>query len=122
MSHEERLAAALEGGEKLHPGLFKQNVEKGVSVAWQNMPGQAGGWAYYQNQAENPDFLTINKPQGRLLLAGDYFGFLSGVDGRCGPFSGTRCAEHCPDGRKLIQATVVSAACLFFAGDSRYLG
>lgn len=78
MSHEERLAAALEGGEKLHPGLFKRNVEKGVSIAWQNMPGQAGGWAYYKNQAENPDFLTINEPQGRLLLAGDYFSFLSG--------------------------------------------
>jgi monoamine oxidase len=78
LSHEERLAAALEGGEKLHPGLFKRNVEKGVSIAWQNMPGQAGGWAYYKNQAENPDFLTINQSQGRLLLAGDYFSFLSG--------------------------------------------
>jgi monoamine oxidase len=78
MSHRERLAAALEGGEKLHPGQFKPNVENGVSIAWQNMPGQAGGWAYYRNQAENPDYLTINEPRGRLLLAGDYFGYLSG--------------------------------------------
>ena len=78
MPHKERLATALEGGEKLHPGFFRQNVEKGVSIAWQNMPGQAGGWAYYRNQAENPDYLTINKPQGRLLLAGDYFSYLSG--------------------------------------------
>ncbi|MGD9301712.1 MAG: FAD-dependent oxidoreductase [Desulfobacterales bacterium] len=78
LSHSERLNTAIEGGEKLHPGLFKKNVEKGVSIAWQNMPGQAGGWAYYKNQAENPDFLAINKDQGRLLLAGDYFGFLSG--------------------------------------------
>jgi monoamine oxidase len=78
LSHSERLNTAIEGGEKLHPGLFRKNVEKGVSIAWQNMPGQAGGWAYYKNQAENPDFLAINKDQGRLLLAGDYFGFLSG--------------------------------------------
>jgi monoamine oxidase len=78
MPQKERLAVALEGGEKLHPGLFKRNVEKGVSIAWQNMPGQAGGWAYYRNQAENPDYLRINKPEGRLLLAGDYFSFFSG--------------------------------------------
>ncbi len=78
LSHEERLTAALEGGEKMHPGQFKQNVEKGISIAWQNMPGQAGAWAYYRNQAENPDYLRINEPRGRLLLAGDYFSFLSG--------------------------------------------
>ncbi len=31
-----------------------------------------------KNQAENPAYLTINEPQGRLVLAGDYFSFLSG--------------------------------------------
>ena len=78
MSHEERMAAALEGGEKFHPNLFEQNVENGISIAWQNMPNQAGGWAYYKDQAENPAYLSINQPQGRLILAGDYFSFLSG--------------------------------------------
>ena len=62
----------------MRPGQFKQNVEKGISIAWQNMPGQAGAWAYYRNQAENPNYLKINESQGRLLLAGDYFSFLSG--------------------------------------------
>ena len=42
------------------------------------MPNQTGGWAYYKDQAENPAYLSINKPQGRLVLAGDYFSFLSG--------------------------------------------
>ena len=42
------------------------------------MPHQAGGWAYYKNQAENPDYLEITKPQGRLVLAGDYLSFLPG--------------------------------------------
>jgi monoamine oxidase len=78
MSATERMAAALAGGEKLHPNLFKRNVEKGISIAWQNMPNQAGGWAHYQDQAENPAYQTINKPRGRLVLAGDYFSFLSG--------------------------------------------
>jgi len=78
MPHAERMAAALEGGEKLHPGLFERNVEKGISIAWQNMPNQAGGWAYYKDQAENPAYLSINKHQGRLILAGDYLSFLSG--------------------------------------------
>ncbi len=77
MSHAERLAAAIEGGEKLHPGSFKRNIENGVSIAWQNMPGQAGGWVYHKNQAENADYAKINEPQGRLLLAGDYFSYLS---------------------------------------------
>jgi monoamine oxidase len=78
MPHAERMAAALESGEKLHPGLFERNVEKGISIAWQNMPNQAGGWAYYKDQAENPAYLSINKHQGRLILAGDYLSFLSG--------------------------------------------
>jgi monoamine oxidase len=78
LSHEERLSAALEGGEKLHPGLLKRNVEKGISIAWQNMPGQAGAWAYYRDQAENPNYLKINEPRGRLLLAGDYFSYIAG--------------------------------------------
>jgi len=78
MSHEERLAAGLAGGEKFHPNQFEQNVENGISIAWQNMPNQAGGWAYYKDQAENSAYLSINQPQGRLVLAGDYFSFLSG--------------------------------------------
>jgi monoamine oxidase len=89
MSHAERLAAAREGGEKLHPGRFVPNVEKGISIAWHNMPNQAGGWAYYKNQAENPDYHFINEPQGRLVLAGDYLSFLSGwMEGA------VRSAEH----------------------------
>ncbi|MBT8366611.1 MAG: FAD-dependent oxidoreductase, partial [Deltaproteobacteria bacterium] len=78
MPHTERMLKALNGGEKFHPGLFERNVEKGISIAWQNMPNQAGGWAYYRNQAANPEYLAINQPQGRLVLAGDYLSFISG--------------------------------------------
>ena len=78
MSHKERMIKALQGGEKLHPGMFRQNIENGISIAWQNMPNLTGGWAYHRDQAQNPDYLAINKPQGRLVLAGDYFSFLSG--------------------------------------------
>jgi monoamine oxidase len=78
MSHQERSATALQGGEKLHPGLFRRNVEKGLSIAWQNMPHHAGGWAYYRNQSENQEYLEITKPQGRLILAGDFVSFLPG--------------------------------------------
>ena len=78
MSHKQRMTTALQGGEKFHPGIFERNVEKGLSIAWHNMPNLAGGWAYYRDQANNPDYLAINKPQGRLVLAGDYFSFLAG--------------------------------------------
>ena len=78
MSHQERSVTALKGGEKLHPDMFRRNVDKGLSIAWQNMPHQAGGWAYYRNQSENPEYLEITQPQGRLILAGDYVSFLPG--------------------------------------------
>ncbi len=64
-------------------------IYAGISLAWHHMPNQAGGWAYYKNQAENPDYLSINEKQGRLVLAGDYFSFLSGwMEGA------VRSAEH----------------------------
>jgi monoamine oxidase len=78
LSIAERMTTAMEGGEKLHPGSFRPNIQNGVSIAWQNMPGQAGGWAYYRNQAGNAEYRKINEPQGRFLLAGDYFSYLSG--------------------------------------------
>jgi monoamine oxidase len=31
----------------------------------------------YWNQTENPAYIAINKPQGRLVLAGEYSSFLS---------------------------------------------
>jgi hypothetical protein len=34
--------------------------------------------AYYRNQAENSNYQEITRPQGRLILAGDYLSFLSG--------------------------------------------
>ena len=43
---EQRLDHALRGGQRLHPN-FAQHVPKelGLSIAWQQVPHQLGGWA-----------------------------------------------------------------------------
>jgi monoamine oxidase len=78
MKPEERLADAMRGGKKLHPD-FDQHVpiELGMSVAWQNVPWQLGGWADdWSCDDAIPDRLL--KAEGRFWVAGDQVSYLSG--------------------------------------------
>lgn len=74
----DRLDFAAEGAKKLHPG-FDQWVprELGLSIAWQQVPYQLGGWA---DDWACPDsqYLQLLKPDGRLFVAGDQVSFISG--------------------------------------------
>lgn len=75
-----RLQTALNGGEKLHAG-FSQKVyaDKGVTVAWQYMPFQVGGWAADTATAQPDVYRAITTlPQGRMYLAGDVWSYLPG--------------------------------------------
>jgi monoamine oxidase len=82
LSREQRLQAALRGGEKLHPGFGdKVFAENGVSIAWAKMPYQAGGWAN-ETSFTQPDVFDqmantdpINR---RIFMAGDWFSFWPG--------------------------------------------
>jgi monoamine oxidase len=79
-SQSQRLQAALNGGEKLHAG-FSQKVyaDKGVTVAWQFMPNQVGGWAADTAASQPEVYRKITTlPQGRLYLAGDAWSYLPG--------------------------------------------
>ncbi len=79
-SQEQRIAAALRGGEKLHPG-FQDKVyrHKGLTVAWQYMPFQEGGWPSDTATLQPEVYQRITTlPQGRLSMAGDAWSYLPG--------------------------------------------
>lgn len=80
LSHAERLDSALEGGERLHPGFRdKVHADRGVSIAWQNMPYQVSGWADHPADTQPDIYEAITElPQGRLYLAGDFVSYMPG--------------------------------------------
>ena len=80
MKPEERLVEAIKGGKKLHPD-FAQHVpiDLGLSIAWQNVPYQLGGWAddwTCKNAGET--YKTLLEPEGHFWVAGDQVSYLSG--------------------------------------------
>lgn len=76
----ERIARALAGGRKLHPNFdAKVYADKGLTIAWQYMPFQVGGWASDTANTQKPVYEAITAlPQGRLYLAGDAYSYLPG--------------------------------------------
>ena len=74
MSPSQRLEAAIEAGERIHPGYYRDNVEAGASRAWSEVPFQKGSW---------PDFgkvpvAQLAQPDGAVHFAGDHTSALSG--------------------------------------------
>ena len=74
MSPSQRLEAAIEAGERIHPGYYRDNVEAGASRAWSEVPYQKGSW---------PDFgkvpvAQLTEPDGAVYFAGDLTSALSG--------------------------------------------
>jgi monoamine oxidase len=75
-----RIARALAGGELLHPG-FRDKVyaDKGLTIAWQYMPFQVGGWPSDTASTQPDVYKAITElPRGRLYLAGDAWSYLPG--------------------------------------------
>ena len=74
MSPSQRIEAAIEAGERIHYGYYRDNVEAGVSRAWSEVPFQKGSW---------PDFgkvpvAQLAQPDGAVYFAGDLTSALSG--------------------------------------------
>lgn len=67
----ERLALALEQGERIHP-QYRREFETGFSVAWQRIPWNRGGWAQFSAEARRDAYPLLLKPERRLYLAGDH--------------------------------------------------
>jgi monoamine oxidase len=79
MNQAERLAAARKGFGLLHPDKVDQ-LEHGVSIAWQYMPHQTGGWAS-DTALESPkvyERITTFNPNGRFTCAGDTWSYWPG--------------------------------------------
>ena len=80
-NNTERLDTARIGLGKLHPGKTN-NVyfERGLSIAWQYMPYQVGGWAS-DTAATDPDVykqITTFDKDGRFFCAGDTWSYWPG--------------------------------------------
>ena len=73
MSAPERLRAALEEGEPLHPG-YAGEMECGISRAWLNVPFQNGGWPRSNPHAA----ATLRRSDGPFHFAGDQVTALPG--------------------------------------------
>jgi monoamine oxidase len=86
LTQAQRIAKALDGGQNLHPSTggndpgFKGKIytDRGVTIAWQYMPFQVGGWAGLTATRQPEVYQKIIKPQGRLYLAGDVYSYLPG--------------------------------------------
>lgn len=74
----ERLAKAAEGAVLLHPE-FNASVPraKGISIAWQNVPFQGGGWADWK-PAQTREYTRLLHPEGNFWVAGDQVSYLPG--------------------------------------------
>jgi monoamine oxidase len=67
----ERLALALEQGQRIHP-QYRKDFETGFSVAWHRVKWNAGSWAAFGGNARREFQPTLLKPDGRVYLAGDH--------------------------------------------------
>ena len=78
MKPEERLVKAMEGAKRLHPHFDEfVPMDLGMSIAWQNIPYQEGGWA---NDWACPDdvYSRLLRPEGHFWVTGDQVSDISG--------------------------------------------
>ncbi len=79
LDQAERLSAAREGFGRLHPDGVDQ-LEHGMSIAWQYMPYQVGGWAS-DTALEDPEVyeqITTFAKGSRFYCAGDTWSYWPG--------------------------------------------
>ena len=78
-NNQQRLDTARKGLALLHPGNADK-VEHGMSIAWQYMPHQVGGWAS-DTATETPDVytqITTFAENSHFYCAGDTWSYLPG--------------------------------------------
>jgi monoamine oxidase len=76
-----RLELALQGGERLHAEFRRQvPIEKGLSIAWQEVPHIEGGWAEWNHAEEGhaAAYQRLLRPEQQFIVAGDQVSYLPG--------------------------------------------
>lgn len=78
MTPAERLALAYDGALRMHPQFRKDvDIKKGITIAWQNVPYQRGGWADWQPEQDEA-YRRLLQPDRRFFVAGDQMSYLPG--------------------------------------------
>ena len=71
LSVEARNEFTLAAGEKVH-SQYRENLSRGISVAWNKVPYTLGGWA------KSTPSSILQQPDGPFLFAGDHLTYLHG--------------------------------------------
>ena len=77
LSPKERAARALTEGAKIHP-QYPAEFENAWSVAWHRVPFTKGGWANWDGTNRRDLYPILNRPDGRVYLAGEHVSYLGG--------------------------------------------
>ena len=83
MSLEDRIKTAREGAVKLHPEFADTRLvpsDKAISIAWQNIPNEGGGWANWDpsSAADAKAYARLLAPDRRFFVVGDQVSQLPG--------------------------------------------
>lgn len=77
MTHEQRIAAAIAQGEKIHPG-YGSHVEQAVSIPWIRMNHMLGCAAEWTEDLRKQHFEALRAPVGNFYMMGDQLSYLTG--------------------------------------------
>ena len=82
MSLEERIKAR-QGAVKFHPEFADTRLvpsDKAISIAWQNIPNEGGGWANWDpnSKADAKAYARLLAPDRRFYVVGDQVSQLPG--------------------------------------------
>jgi monoamine oxidase len=75
LTHEGRVAAAVEAGEVVHGRAFR-DVAGSFSVDWTTEPYSEGGWAEWADRSRG--YARLLEPAGRWRFAGDWLSYTPG--------------------------------------------
>ncbi len=83
MNLEERIMMARRGAVKFHPEFADTRLvpsDKAISIAWQNIPNEGGGWANWDpnSAADAKAYARLLAPDRRFFVAGDQVSQLPG--------------------------------------------
>ena len=81
MSLADRIRTARAGAVKFHPEFADERIvpsDKAISIAWQNIPSQGGGWANWDPTADAKAYERLLRPDGQFYITGDQVSPLPG--------------------------------------------
>jgi monoamine oxidase len=71
MTPQQRIAAALEYGSKIHP-QYKAEFDNGIAVAWHRVPFINGCYGLWTDATRDKHYKNLCQIDGRIVLAGEH--------------------------------------------------